>query len=224
MKVLGLTGSVGMGKSTAAAMLRRMRLPVFDADRVVHRLLAPGGGAVAAVARAFPGVERQGGIDRGALGARVFGNRAELRRLEAILHPRVAAAERAFFGRARAERRRLVVMDVPLLFETGRERYCDVVAVVWAPRFLQRARVLARPGMTDARLAFIRTQQTSDREKYRRADVLIPSGLGRAVTWRRLRQTIREMRGPSGACGDEAPSDALASDGRWGAPGERARD
>jgi dephospho-CoA kinase len=195
MKVLGLTGSVGMGKSTAASMLRRMRLPVFDADRVVHRLLAPGGGAVEAVARAFPDVgSRRGGIDRAALGARVFGNQVELRRLEAILHPRVAAAERRFFGAARAARRKLVVMDVPLLYETGRERYCDAVAVVWAPPFLQRARVLRRPGMTDARLAFIRAQQTSDREKRRRADLLVPSGLGRAVTWRRLRAAVRAMR------------------------------
>ena len=214
MKVLGLTGSVGMGKSTAAAMLRRMRLPVFDADRVVHRLLAPGGAAVAAVARAFPGVERGGGIDRAALGARVFGNRPELGRLEAILHPLVGAAERRFFGRARAQRRRLVVMDVPLLFETGREGYCDVIAVVWAPRFLQRARVLARPGMTDARLAFIRTQQTSDREKRRRADILVPTGLGRAVTWRRLRQTARTMLASTGPDGDEAAGRALAYDGR----------
>lgn len=203
MKVLGLTGSVGMGKSTAAAMLRRMRLPVFDADRAVHRLLAPGGAAVAAVAQAFPGVSREGGIDRAALGARVFGNRSELRRLEAILHPLVAKEERRFFGRARAARRRLVVMDVPLLYETGRERYCDKVMVVWAPPFLQRARVLARPAMNDARLAFIRAQQTSDREKRRRADVLVPSGLGRAATWRRLRRAVR----------------AMAANGDGGAPG-----
>jgi dephospho-CoA kinase len=204
MKVLGLTGSVGMGKSTAAAMLRRMRLPVFDADRAVHRLLAPGGAAVAAVEKAFPSVRRNGGIDRAALGARVFGNKPELRRLEAILHPLVAVAERRFLGTARAARRRLVVMDVPLLFETGRERYCDAVVVVWAPPFLQRARVLARPGMTDARLAFIRAQQTSDREKHRRADILVPSGLGRAVTWRHLRDAVRRvqagMANRPGAC------------------------
>jgi dephospho-CoA kinase len=194
MKVLGLTGSVGMGKSTAASMLRRMRLPVFDADRAVHRVLAPGGAAVAAVIEAFPGVGKNGGIDRAALGARVFGKSAELRRLEAILHPLVAKAERRFFGRARAARRRLVVMDVPLLYETGRDRYCDTVLVVWAPPFLQRARVLARPGMTDARLAFIRSQQVSDREKRRRADLVVPSGLGRAATWRRLSAAVRAMK------------------------------
>ncbi|HZT51984.1 MAG TPA: dephospho-CoA kinase [Stellaceae bacterium] len=199
MKVLGLTGSVGMGKSTAAAMLRRMRLPVFDADRAVHRLLAPGGAAVAAVAQAFPGVAAaDGGIDRRALGARVFGDRAALARLEAILHPLVAVAELRFLGRARAHRRRLVVMDVPLLYETGRERYCDAVAALWAPRFLQRARVLARPGMTEARLAFLRAQQVSDAEKRRRADFWVPSGLGRAVTWRRLRAAARRLRDGGG--------------------------
>ncbi len=191
MKILGLTGSVGMGKSTTATMLRRMRIPVFDADRAVHRMLAPGGAAVAAVAREFPGVERAGGIDRGALGARVFGDRAALRRLEAILHPGVMRAERHFIARGRAARRRLIVLDVPLLYETRGERRCDKVMVVWAPAFLQRARVLARPGMDAARLAFVRSQQTSEREKRRRADFLVPTGLGRAVTWRRLARVVR---------------------------------
>jgi dephospho-CoA kinase len=192
MRVLGLTGSVGMGKSTAAAMLRRMRVPVYDADRAVHRFLAPGGAAVSAVAAGFPGVTAGGGIDRAALGARVFGDRVALRRLEAILHPLVGLDERRFVARARARRRRLVVLDVPLLFETHGERRCDAVVVVWAPAFLQRARVLARPGMTAARLAFIRAQQTSDADKRRRADILVPSGLGRAVTWRHLAGAVRE--------------------------------
>ncbi len=193
MKILGLTGSVGMGKSTAAALLRRMGVAVFDADRAVHRLLAPGGAAVAAVAAAFPGVARGGGIDRAALGARVFGDRAALARLEAILHPRVEAAERRFVAQARARRQQRVVLDVPLLYETGGERRCDAVVVVWAPAFLQRARVLARPGMSPARLAFLRRQQTSEREKRRRADFLVPSGLGRGVTWRRLRRAVRAL-------------------------------
>lgn len=193
MRILGLTGSVGMGKSTAASMLRRMRIPVFDADAAVHRQLVPGGAAVAAVAQAFPGVAQGGGIDRRALGARVFGNRPELRRLEAILHPRVEQAERRFVAAARVAGRRLVVVDVPLLYETRGERRCDRVMVVWAPPLVQRARVLARPGMSAQRLAFIRAQQTSDAEKRRRADFLVPSGLGRAVTWRRLRRVVRLM-------------------------------
>ena len=195
MKILGLTGGIGMGKSTAARMLRRMGLPVHDADRAVHRALAPGGAAVAAVATAFPGVARAGGIDRAALGKRVFGDAAALRRLEAILHPQVAASERRFLARMRSAKRPLVVLDIPLLYETGAERRCDAVAVVWAPAFLQRARVLARPGMTAARLAFIRSQQVSEPVRRRRADFLVPSGLGRAVTWRGLRRVVRTMRG-----------------------------
>ncbi len=194
MRIVGLTGSIGMGKSTAAAMLRRMRVPVFDADAAVHAFLAPGGAAVEPVERAFPGVKRGGGIDRKALGARVFGNRAELARLEAILHPLVGAAEERFLARARTARRPVAVLDVPLLFETGGDRRCDTVLVVWAPPFLQRDRVLKRPGMTPARLAFLRAQQTSDREKRRRADLLAPRGLGRALTWRRLRRALSMPR------------------------------
>ncbi len=193
MKIIGLTGSIGMGKSTAAAMLKRMRLPVFDADAAVHGFLAPCGAAAAEVARR---VSRRrpagGGIDRRALGARVFGNRAELQKLEAILHPLVGIAERRFLARARAARRPVAVLDVPLLFETGGYRRCDLVLVMWAPAFLQRDRVLRRPGMTAARLAFIRGQQTSDTEKNRLADVRVPSGLGRAFTWRRLRRALAQ--------------------------------
>jgi dephospho-CoA kinase len=176
-------------------MLRRMRVPVFDADAAVHAMLAPGGAAAAEVATAFPGVARpDGSIDRRALGTRVFGDRAALARLEAILHPRVAAAERRFVQRARAAHHRLVVLDVPLLYESHGERRCDAVVVVWAPPHVQRARVLQRPGMTEARLAFIRAQQTSDAEKRRRADFLVTSGLGRAATRRGLARTVRALR------------------------------
>ncbi len=172
-----------------------MRVPVFDADAAVHRMLAPGGAAAALVAQAFPGVARKdGGIDRRALGERVFGDRQALARLERILHPRVAAAERRFVHRARAARRDLVVLDVPLLYESHGERRCDAVVVVWAPPQIQRARVLKRPGMTAARLAFLRAQQTSEREKRRRADFLVPSGLGRALTWRGLARVVRALR------------------------------
>ena len=195
MRILGLTGSVGMGKSTAAAMFRRMGVPVFDADAAVHAMLAPGGSAAGEVAREFPGVIAAGGvIERRALGAKVFGDRIALARLERILHPRVAEAERRFVKRARAARRSLVVLDVPLLFESGGDRRCDAVVVVWAPPHIQRERVLKRPGMNTARLAFIRAQQTSEREKRRRADFLVPSGLGRAPTWRALRRVVRAMR------------------------------
>jgi dephospho-CoA kinase len=193
--VLGLTGSIGMGKSTAAAMLRLLRVPLFDADAAVHRLLAPGGGAVKKVAAAFPGVATpQRGIDRRRLGARVFDNPAALRRLEHILHPRVRAQERRFLAAARARGARVAVLDIPLLFETGGEVRCDYVMVVSAPAFLQRQRVLARHGMTDSRFAAILREQMPDREKRRRADFVVPTGAGRAPTLRCLRAIIRLAR------------------------------
>ena len=197
MKILGLTGSVGMGKSTAAAMLRRLGVPVYDADAAVHRMMSKGGTAVAAVAAAFPGVETQGAIDRRALGERVFGNDAAMKRLEAIIHPRVRDDEARFLHRMRRRRAKLVVMDVPLLFESGRDKRYDATMVVTAPAFLQRARVLARPGMTAAKLAAILVRQLPDAEKRRRADFIVPSGLGRALTWRRLRQALRALVGDS---------------------------
>ena len=171
MIILGLTGSIGMGKSTAASLLRRLGLPVFDADRTVHCLLAPGGGAVQAVSTAFPGVRSQsGGIDRALLGRRVFADAEALEQLERIVHPLVAAAEKRFLGHARARRKPLVVLDIPLLFETGGQRRCDYVLVVSAPRLVQRQRVLQRAGMTEIRLATILQKQMPDREKRRRAD------------------------------------------------------
>jgi dephospho-CoA kinase len=193
--VLGLTGSIGMGKSTAAGMLRRLGVPLFDADAAVHRLLGPGGDAVAAVEQAFPGVrDDTGAIDRHRLGMRVFGDPAALRRLEAILHPMVRQAETRFVRRAEARRERLVVLDIPLLYETGAPERCDYVLVVSAPARVQRERVMRRPGMTDSRLASILRAQMPDREKRRRADFVVPTGLGRGLTFRRLRQVVAELR------------------------------
>ena len=194
MIVLGLTGGIGMGKSTAAQMFRRMRVPVHDADATVHRLLAKGGGAVKDVSREFPGVERGGAIDRPALGRRVFADPAALRRLEKILHPLVIADEGRFLRVRRGRRAPVVVLDIPLLFETGSEARCDAVVLVTAPPFLQRARVLARPNMDEDKLAGILAQQMPDRQKRRRADHVVPSGLGRAVTFRRLRRIVRDLR------------------------------
>src|SRR5215472_14406505 len=148
MVIVGLTGSIGMGKSTAAAMLRDMGVPVYDADAAVHALQAPGGAALPAIEAAFPGVVKAGVLDRQALGARVFGNPAALRRLEAIVHPLVGQRQRAFLKRAARQRAPLVVLDIPLLFEGRGERRIDATLVVSAPAFLQRRRVLARPGMT----------------------------------------------------------------------------
>jgi len=198
MITLALTGSVAMGKSTAAAMLRRLRVPVWDADAEVHRLLGPGGAAVEAVAREFPGTRAGDRIDRKRLGARVFGDASALRRLEAILHPRVRAAERRFLRTCRRRRMPLVVLDIPLLFETAGEERVDGVIVVSAPRWLQRQRVMRRPGMSEDRFRAVLAQQMPDAQKRRRADWVLPTGLGKAVTARALRAILREAVAPGG--------------------------
>jgi dephospho-CoA kinase len=180
MILLGLTGSIGMGKSTVAAMMRRAGVPVFDADAAVHRLQGPGGRLLPDIEAAFPGTTGPRGVDRAALGKAVFGNREALRRLEAIVHPAVFAMRRDFVRRHRAKP--LVVDDVPLLFEKGGERRMDATIVVSAPAWMQRRRVLARPGMTQARLAQILKLQVPDREKRRRADFVIDTGTSRAET------------------------------------------
>jgi dephospho-CoA kinase len=193
--VLGLTGSIGMGKSTAAGMLRRLGVPLFDADGEVHRLLAPGGGAVRAVAAAFPGVRNEaGGIDRQTLGRLVFGDLPALRRLEAILHPLVRAAERRFVAHARARREKLVVLDIPLLFETGGQNRCDYALVVSVPARLQRERVMRRPGMTEQRFADILRAQIPDAVKRRRADFVVLTALGKGMTYRRVQAVVRTLR------------------------------
>jgi len=202
MKILGLTGGIGTGKSTAAAMLRRMGVAVFDADAAVHRLLGPGGAAVKAVAKTFPGVAAGNAIDRASLGKIVFADPGALRRLEAILHPLVRAEESAFLKTRRARHARLAVLDIPLLYETRGDRCCDAVAVLWAPAFIQRARVLSRPGMDEARLAAILAQQLPIPHKRRRADFAVPSGLGRAATWRGLARALERLRACGGESGD----------------------
>lgn len=205
MIVLGLTGSIGMGKSTAATMLRRLGVRLFDADAAVHHLLGPGGKAVAAVEALFPGVrDATGAIDRRLVAQRVFGNPAALRRLEAILHPMVRRAETRFVRQARARRDRLVVLDIPLLYETGAPDRVDYVLVVSAPARVQRERVMRRPGMTESRFASILRAQMPDREKRRCADFVVPTGLGRALTFRRLRRIVAELRQDQTAQGQTA--------------------
>lgn len=190
MVILGLTGSIGMGKTTAAEMLRTLGLPVYDSDVTVHRLLGKGGRAVAAIGEAFPGVINDDAVNRKALGERVFGDPEALKMLEAIVHPLVRKAQETFLKRAAAQRRKMVVLDVPLLFETDGDEVCDAVVVVSAPRFLQKARVLARTGMTREKLSGVLARQMSDFEKRRRADFVVPTGLGRALTLRRLKQIV----------------------------------
>jgi dephospho-CoA kinase len=193
MMILGLTGSIGMGKSTAAKMLRQMGVPVYDADAAVHRLQAPGGIALPPIEAAFPGVVKNGVLDRQALGARVFGNKEALRRLEAIVHPLVAREQRRFIRRAAMNREPLVVLDIPLLFEGLGERRVDGVLVVSAPAFLQRQRVMARPGMTAEKFAGILKQQVPDSQKRGKATVVIPTGLGLAPTRAALTKAVREL-------------------------------
>jgi len=192
MILLGLTGSIGMGKSTVAAMFRAEGVPVFDADAAVHRLQGPGGALLPAIEAAFPGTTGEGGVDRAALGRAVFGDAAALRRLEAIVHPAVARMRRDFLRRHRAHR--IVVDDVPLLFETGGERRVDAVAVVSAPAWMQRRRVMARPGMTAARLTQILARQVPDIAKRRRADFVIPTGTTRQETQAQIRTLVACLR------------------------------
>lgn len=194
MIVLGLTGSIGMGKSTTAQMFRDEGVPVYDADAEVHALYAKGGGAVAVVEAAFPGVTRDGAVDRAALSARVVHDAEALRRLEQIVHPLLAAARAAFFEAAREAGAQIVVLDIPLLYETGGESKVDKVAVVSAPAEVQRERVLARPGMTAEKLDAILARQTPDAEKRRRADFVIDTGRGLEAARDQVRQVIAQLR------------------------------
>jgi dephospho-CoA kinase len=196
---IGLTGSIGMGKSTAAAMFRRLGVPVFDADAEVHKLMAPGGIGVAPVEAAFPGVTGTdggiaGGIDRQKLGAAVFGKPEKLKVLEGILHPLVGREREVFKRRARAARLPAVVFDIPLLYETGGEKKVDYVCVVSAPKFLQIARVMARPGMSRDKLDHIIAAQTPDAIKRRKADFIIPTGAGKNLSLQRLRQMLNILK------------------------------
>jgi dephospho-CoA kinase len=171
---LGLTGSIGMGKSTVAAMFVEEGVPVFDADAVVHRLQGPEGALVAQIEAEFPGTTGAGGVDRNALAERVLGAPERLRRLEALVHPAVAREREAFLAAHRGAP--LVVLDIPLLFEAGPSGEVDRIAVVSAPPDIQRARVLARPGMSEEKLDLILARQLPDAEKRARADFVIPTG------------------------------------------------
>jgi dephospho-CoA kinase len=193
--LLGLTGSIAMGKSHVVAMFRALGVPAFDADAAVHALYRPGGAAVAAVAAAFAGcADAAGGIDRRRLGQRVAQDPAALARLEAIVHPLVRAAEQRFLERQCRDGRWLVVLDIPLLFETGGERRVDRTAVVSAHPLLQAERALRREGMTAARLAALRAKQLPDHVKRRRADFIIPSGHDRGLTFAAVRAIEARLR------------------------------
>ncbi len=189
--ILGLTGSIGMGKSTVAAMFRDLGVPVFDADATVHLLQGPGGALLPAIESAFPGTTGPAGLDRPALRDRIFADPQARRRLEAIVHPAVAAERRRFVA-SHADAP-LVVLDVPLLFETGGDSYCDAVAVVSAAPEVQRARVLARPGMTESAFAAIVATQLPDADKRARAQHVIHTDTTFAATRARVAALVACM-------------------------------
>lgn len=191
MKVLGLTGSIGMGKSATAAMFREFGVPVHDADLAVHALYR--GRAVAPIAALFPNAVQDGVVDRARLGAIVLADATALRRLEAIVHPMVREEETAFLDAARRDRAPLAVLDVPLLYETGGEARCDAVVVVSAPSEVQAERVLARPGMDAAKFAAILAKQVPDAEKRRRADFIVDTSRGFDAARAQVRDIIAAM-------------------------------
>jgi len=190
--ILGLTGSIGMGKSAVALMLRELGVPVFDADATVHRLQGPNGALLPAIEAAFPGTTGPHGVDRPALGAQVFGNPEALARLEVIVHPAVAD-ERATFMLEHAGEA-IVVFDIPLLFEKGHGAGLDAVVVVSAPVEMQRTRVLARPGMTPEKFAQILALQVPDAEKRARADYVIDTGVTLAETREQVSALVAALR------------------------------
>lgn len=194
MKVIGLTGSIGMGKSTTAAMFREAGIPVYDADAAVHALYDLGGAAVGPVGDAFPGVVKDGRVDREELRKRVLGQPEELKRLNAIVHPLVGRHRGTFFEDAERAGADMVVLDIPLLFETGGDRNMDAVVVVSAPPEMQRERVLARPGMTPDRLEAILAQQLPDAEKRSRADYVVDTGRGLDAARDQVREIIAALR------------------------------
>ncbi len=193
MRILGLTGSIGMGKSTTAGMFEALGVPVHSADAAVHRLYA--GRAAPLVEARFPGTVRDGAVDRAALGSKVLGDPAALADLEAIVHPLVREEERAFLDGARASGAGLAVLDIPLLYETDGQARVDAVLVVTAPPAVQRARVLARPGMTAEKFEAILASQMPDAQKRARAQFVIDTGEGLEAARAAVARIAEALRG-----------------------------
>jgi dephospho-CoA kinase len=205
MIVIGLTGSIATGKSETARMFAELGVPVCEADAIVHALYAKGGAAVEPVARAFPGTAVDGAIDREKLSQALLGKPEKFARLEEIVHPLVRRAQEEFLARCRADKEPLAVLDIPLLFETGREKTVDKIVVVSAPAELQRARALARPGMTEEKLANLLARQMPDEEKRRRADFVVDSTHGIEHALRQVEHIVPALMKESGRhAGDRA--------------------
>ena len=193
--MVGLTGSIGMGKSETAKMFARLGIPVYDADAAVHRLYEPGGGAVPEIARLFPDSVKDGRVDRAVLSKHVTTDKEAFRKLERLVHPLVAREQRAFLEEAQAKGADLVVLDIPLLFEGGGHARVDAVVVVSAPAHIQRARVLARPGMTEDKLDHILARQTPDAEKRAKAHFVVETDKGLEHAFEQVKSIVAELRG-----------------------------
>ncbi len=198
MLLVGLTGSIGMGKSETAKMFRAEGLHVYDADAAVHALYAKDGAAVEPIGQAFPDVVKDGAIDRDALSKHVVGNDAAMKKLEAIIHPLVGQAQISWLLDAEAEGATMVILDIPLLYETGGETRVDVVVVVSAPYEVQRERVLARPGMTEDKFNGILERQVPDADKRARADFVIDTSQGLDHARAQVKEIIEKLRGRAG--------------------------
>ena len=195
MKIIGLTGSIGMGKSTAAQMLRALKIPVFDSDACVHDLMNTDPDIIQQISLYFPSAhnKKTNKINRQELGRIVFSNDSARQTLESILHPHIWAKQREFIAKTRRARHKQIVLDIPLLFETGSDRKCDIILCVTAPNFIQQQRVLSRAGMTFEKFSSILQRQLPDTDKRKLADFLIPTGLGRAKTLQHLKKALREI-------------------------------
>lgn len=199
MIVLGLTGSIGMGKTETARMFRELGVPVYDADQAVHDLYEKGGAGVTPIEAAFPGVTVDGAVDRELLSKQVMNNEAAFRKLEKIIHPLVRDDQKAFMATVTANDAPLVVLDVPLLFEGNGNERCHSVVVVSAPAPVQRERVLARPGMTAEKLDAILIRQTPDAEKRERADFIIETDKGLGDAARQVAAIVSQLIGQAAA-------------------------
>lgn len=193
MLVVGLTGSIAMGKTETARMFAQLGFPVFDADAVVHKLYDTGGAAVPLIASAFPHAVADGKVDRVRLAGQVTGDPEALARLESLVHPLVRREQRTFLETARKAGHAFAVLDIPLLFETGRDSDIDAVIVVSAPEDVQKARVLARPGMTQEKFAAILARQLPDSEKRRRADFVVDTSTGLESAFEQVRAIANQL-------------------------------
>jgi dephospho-CoA kinase len=191
--VAGLTGSIGMGKTETAKLFARLGIPVYDADAAVHALYSKGGAAVGAIAAAFPGTVVEGSVDRGKLMKRLFGDEAAFKRLESIVHPLVLEARRIFLEDAEKRRDPLVILDIPLLFETGIDKEVDAIVVASAPHHVQRKRVLERPGMSIETLEAIEARQVPDSEKRAKADFVIETDKGLEQAFEDVKKVAAEL-------------------------------